>query len=84
MKMPNVVHCYLDSARRRLKTLGLAVDQIVNSTLGDNSVVIEESNWIVLTQSPLSGEALTSSSVVHLGVVKLNDPKASGITANNC
>ncbi len=80
MRMPNVVHEYLDTARDNLKNLGLTDDQIVNTTLGDNSVVIIESDWIVLTQTPAAGAVLPDGGSVHLGVVKLTDPKAAGIT----
>ncbi|MFF4028725.1 PASTA domain-containing protein [Streptomyces sviceus] len=78
--MPNVVHEYLDSARKKLNDLGVGDDQIVNTTLGENSVVLVESNWVVLTQTPAAGTTLTMGTPVHLGVVKLTDPKASGIT----
>jgi hypothetical protein len=48
--------------------------------LGENQVVILESNWIVLTQTPAAGTKLASGQLVHLGVVKTSDPKAAGIT----
>jgi hypothetical protein len=56
--------------------------QFVTATLGQNSIVIKQSDWIVLTQTPAAGQTLTSASLVHLGVVKLSDPKAAGITPN--
>ena len=43
-------------------------------------MVILESNWIVLTQTPAAGTKLASGQLVHLGVVKTSDPKAAGIT----
>ncbi len=78
--MPDVTHFYLDSARRKLTSLGLRESQVVNSTLGENSLVVKPSNWIVLTQDPPAGGHISADSVIHLGVVKLSDPKARGIS----
>jgi len=81
--MPNVVDCYLDSAVAKAQAAGVSGANIVFTTLGENSVVLLESNWIVLTQSPTAGGAL-GAGIVHLGVVKLTDPKAAGITPLSC
>jgi hypothetical protein len=81
--MPGVVHCYLDSAVAKLQTVGVSIANIAFTTLGENSVVLLESNWIVLTESPAANAAL-GAGIVHLGVVKLTDPKAAGITPLSC
>jgi len=78
--VPNVVHYYLDSAHSALSAAGLSDSAIVESAVGENSVVIIEHNWIVLSQVPAAGTPMTSGTIVHLNVVKLTDPKASGIT----
>lgn len=81
--MVDVVHCYLDSAVAKVQTVGVSIANIAFTTLGENSVVLLESNWIVLTQSPAANAAL-GAGIVHLGVVKLTDPKAAGITPLSC
>jgi acetyl-CoA carboxylase beta subunit len=81
--MPNVVDCYLDSAVAKVQAAGVSSANIAFTTLGQNSVVLLESDWIVLTQSPTAGGAV-GAGIVHLGVVKLTDPKASGITPMSC
>jgi beta-lactam-binding protein with PASTA domain len=78
--MPDVTHFYLDSAYKKLNDLGVSDDRISDTTMGENSVVVDRSNWIVLTQTPAAGQTLAPGELVHLGVVKVSDPKASGIT----
>jgi hypothetical protein len=81
--MPDVVHCYLDSAVAKVQTVGVSIANIVFTTLGENTVMLLESNWVVLTESPAANAAV-GAGIVHLGVVKLSDPMAAGITPLSC
>jgi beta-lactam-binding protein with PASTA domain len=60
--VPDVSGEQLDVARERVEAAGLAVEVTGGGAFG----VIEESNWVVASQSPPAGEAIAPGDIVTL------------------
>jgi len=76
ISVPDVKGLDGDAARQALATVGLDVDTESN----DGSVVIMDSNWTVISQSPKAGEATSAGTEIKLVVAKVKVDKGYQLT----